>query len=248
LGEDPTHPELLDWLATELVSQGWSLKAMHRQIMLSRAYRMSSRGNPAGLEKDPDNNSFWRFDMRRLTSEEVRDSILLVAGTLNRKMGGPSIYIPLPDEVLATASNKGRAWGESPPDEAVRRSVYVKVKRSLVPPQFADLDAADTDASCPVRFTTTVPTQALGFLNSQFMNDQAKVFAARLKRDAGPERDDRVRLGLQLALSRPVSDGEVTAGNSFLDEMRETHGLGEDAALDRFALLVLNLNEFVFLD
>ncbi|MDA1006095.1 MAG: PSD1 and planctomycete cytochrome C domain-containing protein [Verrucomicrobia bacterium] len=248
LGEKPTHPELLDWLGTEFVAKGWSLKAMHKEILLSRAYRMSSRGTEEGLAKDPDNNTFWRFEMRRLTAEEARDSVLAVTGTLERKMGGPSVYIPLPPEVIATASNKGGAWGKSSPEDEVRRSVYVKVKRSLVPPQFADLDVADTDASCPVRFTTTVPTQALGFLNSAFMNDQAKLFAKRMREEAGPERKDRVRLGLELALSRPVSEREMDYGNEVFEAMRGAHGLSEDEALERFALLVLNLNEFIFLD
>lgn len=248
LGEMPTHPELLDWLATELVAQGWSLKAMHKQLMLSRAFQMSSRGTPEGLERDPDNKSFWRFEMRRLTAEEVRDSILQVTGTLNRKMGGPSVFIPLPAAVLATSSRKNSAWGKSPPEDEVRRSVYVKVKRSLVPPQFSDLDVADTDASCPVRFTTIVPTQALGFLNSEFMNAQAEIFARRLRNEAGPERRDRVRLGLELALARPASERELEYGHEFFEMMRSAHGLDEEEALDRFALLVLNLNEFIFLD
>ena len=248
LGEMPTHPELLDWLATELVARQWSLKAMHKQIMRSRAYRMSSRATPEGLAEDPNNHSFWRFEMRRLTAEEVRDSILAVAGTLNREMGGPSVFIPLPAEVLATSSKKNSVWGKSTPDDQVRRSVYVKVKRSLVPPQFADLDMADSDASCPVRFTTTVPTQALGFLNSEFMNSQAKVFAARLRSEAGAERSDQVRLAMELALARPVSARELEEGNKFLEVMRTRHELSEEEALNRFALLVLNLNEFIFLD
>jgi hypothetical protein len=183
-----------------------------------------------------------------LTAEEVRDSILTVTGTLNRAMGGPSVYIPLPPEVLATSSRKDAAWGKSSPEDEVRRSVYVMVKRSLVPPQFAELDLADTDASCPVRFTTTVPTQALGFLNSDFMNDQAKEFAARLRKEAGPVAADQVRLGLELALSRPAEDRELGYGGEFLAVMRREHGLSEEEALDRFALLVLNLNEFIFLD
>ena len=248
LGQMPTHPELLDWLATEFVAQGWSLKAMHKQLMLSRAFQMSSRGTPEGLARDPDNNSFWRINMRRLTAEEVRDSILLVTGTLNRKMGGPSIFIPLPDAVLATSSKKDTVWGKSSPEDELRRSIYVKVKRSLIPPQFADLDMADTDASCPVRYTTTVPTQALGFLNSEFMNGQAEVFATRLRREAGPEQVDQVRLGLELALSRPASERELEYGHEFFELMRQRHGLSEDEALNRFALLVLSLNEFIFLD
>ena len=221
---------------------------MHRQILMSRAFRMSSRGTEEGLAKDPDNKSFWRFEMRRLTAEQARDSTLSVTGMLNRKRGGPSVYIPLPPEVLATSSKKGASWGKSSPEDELRRSVYVKVKRSMVPPQFADLDVADTDSSCPVRFVTTVPTQALGFLNSAFMNDQAKVFAKRLREEGGAERSERVRFGLELALSRPATEREMDYGTEFFETMRTEHQLSEDEALDLFALLVLNLNEFIFLD
>jgi len=248
LGENPTHPELLDWLATEFVAQGWSLKKMHKMIMLSRTFQMSSKGNPEGQAKDPDNDSFWRYDIRRLTAEEVRDSILAVTGTLNRKMGGPGVFVPLPVEVLATSSKKGGSWGKSSPEDEVRRTVYVKVKRSMVPPQLADLDVADTDTTCPVRFATTVPTQALGFLNSKFMNDQAKVFAERLRKEAGEDRKARVRLGLELALARPAKERELKYSHEFFNAMRDKHGLNEEEALDRFALLILNLNEFIFID
>ena len=117
-----------------------------------------------------------------------------------------------------------------------------------VPPQFAELDAPDTDASCPVRFTTIVPTQALGFLNSGFMNDQAKVLAHRLRREAGEDEAARMRLGLELALARPATGQELAIGGELLEVMRTQHGLDEDAALERFALFLLNLNEFIFLD
>ena len=130
LGEPATHPELLDWLAAELMEGGWRLKPMHRLIVLSSAYRMSSRATRE-LAADPANRWFWRFPMRRLTAEEVRDSILAVSGELNLKAGGPSIYPPIPREVLAGQSMPGQGWATSPPDEAARRSVYVHVKRSL---------------------------------------------------------------------------------------------------------------------
>ena len=134
--------------------------------------------------------------MRRLTAEEVRDSILAVSGALNLKAGGPSVYPPIPREVLAGQSVPGQGWPTSPPAEAARRSVYVHVKRSLLVPILATHDAADTDFSCPVRYTTTVPTQALGLLNGEFANEQAARFADRLRREApgdlaapGPPRD-----------------------------------------------------------
>ena len=117
---------------------------MHKLIMTSSAYRMSSRADAAALRADPTNAMYWRFDMRRLTAEEVRDSILAVSGELNLKMGGPSVYSPMPKEVLATASRPDAAWGRSPPEEAARRSVYIHVKRSLLPPLLTSFDMADT--------------------------------------------------------------------------------------------------------
>ena len=131
LGEPASHPELLDWLAAEFMEGGWRIKRMHRLIVLSSAYRMSSRATSTGLARDPGNRWFWRFPMRRLSAEEVRDSVLAVSGTLNSKAGGPSICPPMPREVLAGQSMPGSGWATSPPDEAARRSVYVHVKRSL---------------------------------------------------------------------------------------------------------------------
>ncbi len=198
LGEPATHPELLDWLAAELMDGGWKLKRMHRLILLSSAYRMASHGSKAELAADPANRWYWRFPMRRLTAEEVRDSILAVSGTLNLKAGGPSIYPPIPREVMAGQSVPGQGWSTSPPSDAARRSVYVHVKRSLLVPIMATHDAADTDLSCPVRYTTTVPTQALGLLNGEFSNEQAAKFADRLSREAPGDLPAQVRRAIRL--------------------------------------------------
>ncbi|HZP82023.1 MAG TPA: PSD1 and planctomycete cytochrome C domain-containing protein, partial [Chthonomonadaceae bacterium] len=139
-GAKPTHPELLDWLAAEFMARGWRLKPLHRLILLSSTYRMASQANPRALAKDPANDLLWRFDMRRLEAEEVRDSILAVNGSLNLKMGGPSIYPVMPEAVLAGQSMPGAGWGQSPPEEQRRRSVYIHVKRSLITPILASFD------------------------------------------------------------------------------------------------------------
>ncbi len=248
LGERPSHPVLLDWLATEFVRLGWSMKKMHKGIMMSQTYRMSSRGQAEGLAKDPDNKWLWRFNLRRLTAEELRDSLLAVTGRLNPKMGGPSIFIDLPEEVLATSSTKGGKWGKSPPEEQTRRSVYIKVKRSLVPPVLQDFDLADTDGTCPVRFSSILPTQALALLNSDFANKEAKSFAARLRVEAPDDPKKRVQLALELALARPATEREVDYGTEFIEVMMREHKLPSEEAFNRFALLVLNLNEFMFVD
>lgn len=248
LGELPTHPELIDWLASELVRQGWSLKAMHRLIMNSRAYRMSSAPNAANLAQDPENKLFWRFNMRRLTAEELRDSILAVSGNLNPASGGEWVYPPLPKEVLATASRPGAQWPISPrTEDHFRRSVYIHVKRSLRHQMLADFDQADTDSTCAVRFATTVPTQALAMLNSEFVNQQAAILAKYLQK-AGAKPEDQVKSGLALALQREPKADEVTQCINFIQEIKTRAGLDDQAALERFALLALNLNEFVYLD
>jgi hypothetical protein len=246
-GDKPTHPELLDWLADEFVRRGWSMKAMHRLILTSNAYRMSSRANDRALSVDPANDLFWRFDMRRLTAEEIRDSILALSGTLNLKMYGPGVYTPIPREVLAGQSMPGNGWGQSPFEEQCRRSIYVHVKRSLLTPILESFDTAETDRSTPVRFVTTQPTQALALLNGDFVHKQAGLFADRLRRETG-ERDKQVRLALTLATTRPPSDAEIRRGVDLVAALRSQDSMSEQAALKYFCLVVLNLNEFVYLD
>ncbi|NBR85854.1 MAG: DUF1553 domain-containing protein [Proteobacteria bacterium] len=247
-GDRPTHPELLDWLASEFVARGWSVKAMHRLIMNSQVYRMSSRGSPAALQADPQNDLLWRCDPRRLTAEEIRDSVLAINGTLNLKMFGPGVFVDIPREVLAGQSQPGKGWGKSSPEEQARRSIYIKVKRSLRPPILESFDVAETDRSAPVRFSTVQPTQALGMLNSAFLNEQADVFAARLRREAGDDVSKQVRLGLQLVTTRPPTDTEVQRSLGLVAALRAQDNATAEVALKYFCLMALNLNELVFVD
>jgi hypothetical protein len=168
LGDLPTHPELLDWLACELLARGQSLKAMHRLLVTSATYRMASDAEPAGAAADPQNDHFWRFDRRRLTAEEVRDSILAVTGELNLELGGPSVFPPMPAEVLATASRPEDAWGESTPEQAARRSLYVHVKRSLQEPLLASFDRADTDNELSGALRHRAADAGADLLNGEF--------------------------------------------------------------------------------
>jgi mono/diheme cytochrome c family protein len=247
LGDRPTHPELLDWLAADFVKNGWHLKALHRLIMTSSAYRMSSQANPA-LARDPANDLFWRFDMRRLSAEEIRDSIHALGGRLNSKMYGPSFFPDISAEVLAGQSAPGTGWGKSSPQEQARRSVYIHVKRSLMTPILVDFDVADNDSSCAVRFTTTQPTQALAMLNGDFVHAQAQALAQRLRREAGNDPTAQVRLALRLALVHPPDPASVERGLNLLVALQKKNGLTADAALDLYCLTVLNLNEFLYLD
>ena len=247
-GSKPTHPELLDWLASELVRQGWRLKPLHRQILLSNTYRMSSQPNPRALAKDPENDLFWRFDMRRLQAEEIRDSLLAVNGSLNLKMGGPSIYPTMPEAVLAGQSMPGAGWGKSTPEEECRRSVYIYVKRSLITPIIASFDGPETDFTCPVRFATTQPTQALGMLNSDLLNRQARVFAASLRKQAGSDPAAQVKLGLWRVLQRTPTQKEIARGVKLITAMQQEPNVKPEDALNYFCVVALNLNEFLYLD
>jgi len=245
-GEKPTHPELLDWLASEFIAQGWSFKKMHKLMMMSNSYRMSSTADARALTADPGNSLFWRFNMRRLTAEEVRDSFLAVSGKLSDKMYGPSIYPKIPKEVLAGQSRPGEGWRVSTPEEAARRSVYVHLKRSLLVPVLTQFDQADTDSTCPVRYTTTVPTQALGMLNGEFSNEMATALADRLLKVG--DLPTQVREAIRLTTSRKASDSEVSKDVEFIQSMKQKHKLSDSEALRRYALVMLNANEFVYLD
>ena len=252
-GRPPTHPDLLDWLASEFVRDGWRLKSLHKLILMSKTYRMSSRGDAEGLAKDPANAFYGRFDMQRLTAEEVRDSLLAASGALNAKMFGPGVYPPMPEEVLATSSKQQEIvssgiWGVSSREESVRRSVYIHVKRSLLMPILTDFDFAATDASCPVRFSTTLPTQALGMLNSAFVHEQSGLLAERVRGEVGSDVRAQVRRVLEVVCSRPAREDEVARGLAFINELRVEEDVDRDKALDRFCLLAFNLNEFLYLD
>ena len=172
LGSPPTHPQLLDYLASRLIEDNWSLKSLHKRIMMTSVYRLSSRANKWQLERDPSNQLLARFDMRRLSAEEVRDGLLVATGSLNRKMYGPSFYPKVSREVMQGQSRPGAGWGNSSPEEQNRRSVYIHIKRSLVPTELAVFDFPETDRSCEARFVTIQPAQALTMLNSEFIHEQ----------------------------------------------------------------------------
>jgi hypothetical protein len=248
LGDPPTHPLLLDWLAKRFIENGWKLKPLHKQIMMSNAYRMSSQGNEAALAKDPANNLFWRFDMRRLSAEEIRDSIHAVTGVLNPKMFGPGMYPTISKEVLAGQSQPGKGWGKSSAEEQARRSIYIHVKRSLVTPLLEDFDGADTDNSCPVRFSTTQPTQALAMINGDFANAQAAVFADRLRKEAGNNPADQITRAIRLTTSRQATKEDIKRGQNLIQKLKQEHGLNNEDALKYYCLFALNTNEFFYLD
>jgi hypothetical protein len=246
-GEQPTHPELLDYLAKRFVDDGWSIKKLHRLIMTSNTYRMSKRSNPQYVAEDPENRSFWRFPYRRLEVEAIRDSMLSVSGQLNREMFGPSVNLPIPREALEGNSDPNTAWRASDEKAAARRTVYATVKRSLIVPLLETLDLCDTARSTAKRNITTVAPQALMLFNGDFVNGQAKHFAERLQKEAGTDWGGQIVLGYRLALCRPPSENEKALMLAFLRKATD-NGLDTCAAREQMCRVILNLNEFVYPD
>ncbi|WP_436715361.1 DUF1553 domain-containing protein [Roseiconus lacunae] len=247
LGTPPTHPKLLDYLANKFVEEGWSVKQMHRLILSSQAYQMSSEGDKKALGIDPDNELFWRFDPRRLSAEEIRDSILAATGSLNRKTYGPSIYPELSPEVLAGQSKPGDGWGKSSITDQNRRSVYIYVKRSLLTPMLSAFDFPDPDLTCEARFMTLQPAQALSLLNGDFAGQQAKQLAESVRAN-DLSHEDLVRAVIPRVLLRSATDAEIGDGVRLMQSLAEKHGLSDDESKRLYCLSVLNWNEFLFVD
>jgi len=254
MGESPSNPELLDWLATEFKSNGWRFKPLHRLIILSEAYQRSSASISESAELDPNGSLLRHWPQRRLEAEVIRDSILAVSGQLNSKMGGPGFYPTLPRAVLEGQSKPGDGWGKSDTREQARRSIYIFAKRSLAVPELELFDSPDTTGSCERRTVSTTGPQALTSLNGEFVNDQAKYFASRLIAEAGPKPEDQVNRAFSLALGRPPRVEEAKAALEFLAKQAKqikadgTKTDNDRRALEAFCLVILNMNEFVYIN
>ena len=240
-GVAPTHPELLDWLATEFMNQGWALKSLHRLIVTSATYRQTSRSRADAMKADPENSLFWRQNRRRLDGEAIRDALLSVSGNLNRANGGPPVFPKLPAE-LTKLSGKGEAWPVSPKEEdRSRRSLYVFIRRNLRYPFFEVFDRPDTNASCPRRAVSTIAPQALTLFNGEFSQDAARRFAERVHRSTNRP-DAQVELLFRIALGRLPDAEESKLALEFLGVD------GDNERLADLALSLVNLNEFVYVD
>lgn len=238
MGQRPTHPELLDWLASKFVEDGWSIKKLHYLILTSNIYRMSKRWNADYGKVDPDNTLLWRFPYKRLEVESIRDSALLVSGQLNPKMYGPSMFPEVPKEALEGNSDPNTIWKASDEKEASRRTVYAHIKRAFVVPMLETLDLCDSSRPNDKRLTTTVAPQALTLFNGAFINRQAKYFAERLRREAGADLDRQIEHAYRLALCRPPNDAERAVLRDFLKRQ----------SLEQMCRVVFNLNEFAYAD
>ena len=257
-GDAPSHPLLLDYLASEFIASGWSVKHMVRLLVGSSTFAQASDWNSAAAGVDHRNRLLWRWQSRRLEAEAVRDSMLAVSGSLNHSMHGPSMFPRIPDSVLAGQSQPGLNWGESDPEQNRRRSIYIFVKRSLAVPEMELLDSPDTTSSCEQRRVSTTGPQALTFLNGDFSHEQARRLAQRVMRTTGEERANQVRSAFRMGLARGPNPGELQAALDFLRiqeaQIREdlagtrTAAVIRERALQSLCLTLLNTNEFFYLN
>jgi hypothetical protein len=247
-GTAPSHPELLDWLAGELIRSGWSLKHIHRLLVTSSAFRQDSRcNNPKAAERDPDNLLLWRMNRQRLDAEVLRDSMLAVSGQLTRRLGGPPVRVPLEPEVydlIFTEDEPDGLWHETRDIlEHSRRSLYLLRKRNVRLPLLEAFDQPDTLTPCPRRGTSTFAPQALILMNGPFAREQSRALAARLRREGQRTSEQLVRRAFVLALGREPNAAESKTALGFLDAQEKLAG---KEALADLCLALLNRNEFLY--
>jgi len=248
MGSQPSNPALLDWLATEFMRQGWSIKQMQRLIMTSETYKMASAYYQAdNASKDSTDQFLWRFPVKRLEAEIIRDAVLSASGDLNLDAGGPAFFPPVPQSVISGAPIRGK-WALTTDDPSTwKRSIYASVKRNLKYPMFEVFDQPNASLSCERRDVTTVPTQALTLFNNETYLQQAEHLAARVQKEAGSDQAAEIKLLYRIAFSRDARDKEVQQALEFL----KNRGADQSAALTPLAELahvVLNSNEFVYIN
>ncbi len=240
-GSGATHPELLDWLATEFVERGWSIKEMHRLMLLSNTYRQSAE-NPAHAQNDtdPDNRLLWKFERRRLEAEEIRDGMLYLSGGLHPGMRGPSVFPPLPDD-LADFARYGRTGGlmwepNETEADARRRSIYIFQRRSLPLPMMAAFDAQPFSESCERRSSTTTPLQALSMLNGYLVHEESQRLAEKIQTIAGNDPRRQIEQAFQIVLGRPPDEEEASRFSRF------------EGSLDAMCRVLFNSNAFLYVE
>lgn len=252
LGNRPTHPALLDFLAAELMQGGWKLKRIHKMIVMSQTYCQSSIHPRADQysELDADNRYWWRAERRRLDAEQLRDSLLQSSGRLDSRLGGPSFKAPINEEALEGLSKKGEAYKASPADESRRRSVYMFTKRSLAVPMMAVFDSCDNTASTGRRDVSIVAPQALTLLNNEWVHEMSEAMASRAIA-ASSNRRQRISTAWRLGLAREPTDRERLASDEFLSRWQSNTASTSNSEMQALAALchtILNTNEFIYLD
>jgi len=249
LGERPTHPALLDWLSRQFIESGWSIKALHRQIMLSHTYQMSSQQNELAYGSDPDNRLWWRFNRRRLEVEAIRDSMLAVAGTLDTRMWGSQLPTGNRQYVTSTANVNPVAY------DGTRRAIYLPVVRSALFDVFQAFDFAEPSVENGRRETTTVAPQALFMMNSAFVSEQSRAVADTLLARTDLDDASRVKRAWEQTLGKDPSDVLLQRTLEYLDQttrewtsrqIPETEARRK--AWQSLCRTLFGANEFVYVD
>jgi hypothetical protein len=241
MGDRPSNQALLDWLASEFVARGWSIKTLDRMLVTSSVYRQSAQPDKNREAIDPENRWYWRMNRKRMEGETMRDAILAVTGSLNPALGGRPVRIPIEPEVydlIFTEHERDGLWPVNP-DKSVqyRRSVYLYNKRSVRLPMLTSFDQPDAITSCPVRPVSTHPLQALSLMNSDFMQEQSQAFADRLTKECKNDKACAVKTAWSLTLARAPSAQEQKLAKTFFSA---------GGSLADMCLALLNRNEFVY--
>ncbi len=253
LGDRPTHPELLDWLATEFMESGWQLKRLHRLILGSTTYQQTSLRSEQLDRVDPDNHLYGRMSVRRLESEVVRDSLLEICGDLNRQMFGPPVPV-MEDEVGQIVIGKEMLDGERKPQEnaglgaeEVRRSVYVQVRRSRPLAVLETFDAPQMTPNCTERNASNVAPQPLMMMNSEFAIRHTRRLADRVVAEAGDEEDRQIEYTWKLVLGAEPTDEELSSAKHYLHRQAEVLEKKEDV-LATLCQALISTNRFLYVD
>jgi hypothetical protein len=241
MGSEPSHPELLDWLASEFVRDGWSIKRMHRRMVLSHAYRMASVAGPDAERADPTNRLLHRMNVRRLEAEALRDAMLSLSGRLDPTMYGPSVTTHL----TSFMEGRGRPARNGPLDGAGRRTIYLEVRRNFPAPMLLAFDFPTLPACMGRRNVSNVPAQALSLLNDLFVVDQAKAWAGRVRKEqASPEK--RLDALYHASFGRAPDPRERKEPVAFVES--KTHAPDDEAAAwADLCHVLLNTKEFLFI-
>jgi hypothetical protein len=236
MGEQPTNPQLLDWLAVDFMNKGWSIKQVQRRIMTSEAYQMASEYSDAASAKiDPEDTYLWRYRIQRLEGEIIRDNIMSAAGSIDLTMGGPAIF-PHVDESFIKTLFRGIYRNQDDGPNVWRRSLYIYQKRTLPSPMLQAFDLPDMSQSFGARYVSTVPTQALQLMNDDFVLNQAQLFADRVKKEAGDDVARQVDLAYRIALTRSPTQRELSLATDMI----------LSGSLVDFTNVMLNLSEFLY--
>ena len=241
MGQKPSNPDLLDYLANTFADSGWKMKSIHKMMVTSNTYKQSSHSmqEAVAMEKDPENKLLWHYERRRLEAEEMRDAMLAVSGLLDAKMGGPGVILPVERELI-NLLYKPSQWTATPDvAEHNRRSVYLIAKRNLRLPFMEVFDAPDLQTSCARRQSSTHAPQALELMNGDLSNRMAIALAARIEKEAGADAVRQVNFAYLVTAGRAPKAKEKELALAYLKGKNSTR---------EFALALLNLNAFLYVE